>query len=323
MKKITIWIGIIVVVVVAALWYKASNTKDAGTGTTVTSDYKNATYNIEGQSVTLVNGVSEVPAAPGSASKVTTKYFGNNATADLNGDGKEDTAFILTQNSGGSGTFYYVVVALKTADGYQGTNGVVLGDRIAPQTTEVKNAQVVVNYADRAAGEPMTAQPSVAVSKYLEVRGTELVEVAAPVASDTWKTFNGATSTFTFQYPDHLTTQFITAQAWPPTVTLASGTFSCTEGGSQTTLPGSFTKKTINGRIYCVKLESEGAAGSTYVTYDYTTEKTGKLVTVEFTLRMVQCANYDDPQKTACEKERNAFNIDSVIDRIAQSVVMK
>lgn len=145
------------------------------------SDAKNGTYIIDGKPVTLVNGVSRVPAAPGSASQITTTYFGNEAGGDLNGDGMADIGFVLTQNTGGSGTFYYAAVALKTASGYQGTNAVLLGDRIAPQTTQIKNGQLIVNYADRKPGEPMTAQPSVGVSKYLNVQGTTLIE-AAPVA---------------------------------------------------------------------------------------------------------------------------------------------
>lgn len=134
---------------------------------------------IEGQLVTLVKGRAETPVAPDSASKMVTQYFGNVATGDLNGDAVPDVAFILTQSGGGSGTFYYVVVTLVATDGsYQGTNAVLLGDRIAPQMTEIRNGQVIVNYADRGAGEPMTAQPSFGVSKYLKVVGTALVEVA-------------------------------------------------------------------------------------------------------------------------------------------------
>ena len=140
------------------------------------TDYKSAAYVVEGLPVTLVNGISEVPAAPGSSSVTTTRYFGNEAIGDLNGDGVPDVAFLLTQDSGGSGTFYYVVVALKTAAGYRGTNAVLLGDRIAPQTTEIKDGELIVNYADRALGEPMTAQPSVGVSKYLKVIGSNLIE---------------------------------------------------------------------------------------------------------------------------------------------------
>jgi|SRR3569623_297635 len=138
------------------------------------TDFKNATYMIEGQPVTLANGVAEFAAAPGSATKVTTRYFGNDLKTDLNGDGKEDVVFLLTQNSGGSGTFYYVVAALNTKDGYVGSDAYLLGDRIAPQTLEVsqnpaQKGVIVANYADRAPGEPMTAQPSVGKSAYLKL----------------------------------------------------------------------------------------------------------------------------------------------------------
>jgi len=141
---------------------------------TSVSDYKDATYTIDGRSVTLANGKAASESAPGSASKVMTQYFGNQAVGDLNGDGVPDVAFILTQEGGGSGTFYYVVAALKSGDGYHGTNAVLLGDRIAPQTTEIKNGELIVNYAERKAGEPMTAQPSMGVSKYLTVIGGTL-----------------------------------------------------------------------------------------------------------------------------------------------------
>jgi hypothetical protein len=139
-------------------------------------NYKNATYVIEGQTVQLIDGKAEVAAAPGSASKITTQYFGNEAKGDLNGDGIPDLALLLTQSSGGSGTFYYVVAALQTSNGgYAGTNGILLGDRIAPQTTEIHNGEILVNYADRKPGEPMTAQPTVGVSKYFKVENDTLV----------------------------------------------------------------------------------------------------------------------------------------------------
>ncbi len=141
------------------------------------NDYKSIAYEIEGQTVVLKNGASVVPAAPGSASKTTTRYFENEVRADLNGDGTEDIAFLLTQDSGGSGTFFYVTAALKTQSGYRGTNAAYLGDRIAPQTTEFRNGGLIVNFAERRPGEPMTAPPSIGVSKYFTVNGDKLVEV--------------------------------------------------------------------------------------------------------------------------------------------------
>lgn len=139
--------------------------------------YKDTTYTIEEEQVTLVNGEAIVDVAPGSATKITTRVFGNEAEGDLNGDGVSDIAFLLTQDTGGSGTFYYVVAALKTDAGYQGTNAVFLGDRIAPQSTEVRGGEVIVNYADRKLGEALTVSPSVGISKYFKVMGTTLVEV--------------------------------------------------------------------------------------------------------------------------------------------------
>jgi hypothetical protein len=141
------------------------------------ASYKDATYQIDGKSIPLVNGLFEAEAAPGSASKIIIRHFGNDAIGDLNGDGKEDVAFLLTKDTGGSGTFYYVVVALRTATGYQGTNAVLLGDRIAPQATNIENGMVIVNYADRKPDESFAMKPSVGISKYLKVIDSKLVEV--------------------------------------------------------------------------------------------------------------------------------------------------
>ncbi len=151
---------------------------------------KDATYLIDGQAITLTNGTYATSTAPGSASETITRYFGNEATGDLNGDGIPDTGFILTQSSGGSGTFYYAVVAIKSKNGYRGTNAILLGDRIAPQTTEIKDGMLVVNYADRNPKDPMTAQPSVGVSKYLLVVHDSLVEAPA-IASDIYPLYSG------------------------------------------------------------------------------------------------------------------------------------
>lgn len=143
-------------------------------------DHKNATYLIEGSFVTLTNGFFEVESAPGSATKITTRYFGNEAIGDLNNDGKGDVAFLLTQSSGGSGTFFYVVAAIQTSNGVEGTNAIFLGDRIAPQSTSMENGIITVNYADRNPGESFTTQPSLGVSKYFKIENNILTEAQNP-----------------------------------------------------------------------------------------------------------------------------------------------
>ena len=129
------------------------------------ADYKNAEYVIEGRRIKLDGGVAESEAAPGSAAKIVTRHFGNDILHDLNGDGRQDAVFLLTHETGGSGVFYYVVAALDTEQGYVGSQGLLLGDRIAPQTTEIgANNIITVNYADRAPGESFATQPSVGKS---------------------------------------------------------------------------------------------------------------------------------------------------------------
>jgi hypothetical protein len=140
-------------------------------------DPKNATYIIEGKSVTLINGTASTPAAPGSATMVTTTMFGEPTKGELTGDANNDYAVMLTQNSGGSATFFYEAAALNKNNQYIGTNAILLGDRIAPQTTQVMDQTITVNFAERKPDEPMTAKPSVGVSKYFQVKDGVLVEI--------------------------------------------------------------------------------------------------------------------------------------------------
>lgn len=140
------------------------------------ADLRNQTYVVEGTSVTLMDGHAEVPTAPGSASVVRTEYFGNEAVGDVNGDGTDDIAFLITQSTGGTGLFYYAVVALKAPEGYRMTNAFLVGDRIAPQSTEIHSGEIHVNYAERRTGEPMTTQPSVGAVLLLKVTPAGVLE---------------------------------------------------------------------------------------------------------------------------------------------------
>ena len=133
-------------------------------------------FTIAGEQILFKDGAYIRPSAPGSASMTTTTYFGNEVKGDFNNDNKEDRAFLVTQTAGGSGTFYYLATSL-------GGEAIFLGDRIAPQTTQYSNGEIIINYADRKAGEPMTAAPSVGVSRYFKYQNDKLVEInhEAPV----------------------------------------------------------------------------------------------------------------------------------------------
>lgn len=175
MKKNTIYLilGIIIIILASAL-YSSSKKVNTYLESDKRIDVYDGTYTIAGQKVTLDDGVSEVEAAPGSASKIVTRYFGNHVEGDFNNDGVQDTAFIVTQDTGGSGIFYYLVTLLKSPNGNIGSEGFLLGDRIAPQTTEIDNSNgkvnvIVVNYADRKPGESFSVAPSVGKSVWLKL----------------------------------------------------------------------------------------------------------------------------------------------------------
>lgn len=170
MKKIITIIVVILGVFGAAFFALNSYIYKEKQGAGNAMEYKNATYVIEGKPVTLVDGKAEMEAAPGSASKIVTQYFGNEVVTDLNADGRDDVVFVLTQSTGGSGTFYYAVAALNTETGYQGSQALLLGDRIAPQASNKKdNGIVVIAYADRAPGEDFSTAPSVGKSIALKL----------------------------------------------------------------------------------------------------------------------------------------------------------
>lgn len=133
-----------------------------------------------------------------------------------------------------------------------------------------------------------------------------------PIQVEGWMTTKDSVSGVSFQYPKELQTTYIHTADWPPKFTVTNGVFICKDTGIVTI---------INRQQYCVIKESQGAAGSTYTNYSYSTQKDGKLVTLTFTLRFPQCGNYNDPQKTACENERTTFNLDSIVDRMFNAMV--
>lgn len=175
MKKSIIIVLVLVLLVTGYLFFGSGFNGPINT-TSDSSDPINTSYNIDGVSIALVNGAAESDIVEGSESKKVTTVFGKPNYGDLNGDGIDDAVTIASQVTGGSGIFYYALVALNKDGVFEGLPAIFLGDRIAPQSVLIKNNIAMVNYADRASGEPMTAQPSVGVTKYLVVEDDQLVE---------------------------------------------------------------------------------------------------------------------------------------------------
>jgi heat shock protein HslJ len=118
-------------------------------------------YEIEGEQIALRHGVSTSTMRDSSA-LLTTTYFGNAVEYDANADATPEAVFLVSQERGGSGVFYYAIVAKRTETGWQGTDALFLGDRISPQSTHVsEDGTISINFAERALGAPYTDAPSV------------------------------------------------------------------------------------------------------------------------------------------------------------------
>jgi hypothetical protein len=143
----------------------------------------NATYTLDGTPFALHAGRFERPAAPGSAAMESLTVLGTPVEGDLDGDGDDDAALILIYRGGGSGTFYYLAAALATNGAYQGTNALLLGDRIEPGALVIQHGHITVQWLDRAPAAPLAVAPTVAVKRYAYLEDQQLVFVADDV---TW-----------------------------------------------------------------------------------------------------------------------------------------
>ena len=137
-----------------------------------------------------------------------------------------------------------------------------------------------------------------------------------------WSTFVDVANGFEFSYPPKLEKKYISTAVWPPKMEVKTGAFECAVSKSENGRPETTSTRVIGTRSYCVSVESEGAAGSVYDDYIYTTQKDGKILSVNFSLRFPQCLNYDEPNQTACIDEQRSFNVDNLANRMIESVIL-
>ena len=126
-----------------------------------------------------------------------------------------------------------------------------------------------------------------------------------------------------FQYPKEILAEYISEAQWPPKLKIENEVFVCDPSGNEIQFGGQTELRLVDNRSYCVTKESEGAAGSIYTTYTYVFPKNNQIGVITFTLRFVQCQNYDESKALECENERAAFDVDGMVDRIAQSIKIK
>ncbi|MFA5173501.1 MAG: hypothetical protein WC435_03860 [Candidatus Paceibacterota bacterium] len=139
-------------------------------------------------------------------------------------------------------------------------------------------------------------------------------------SNDLWKTIINEDGV-TYKYPRELLAKYVSVVDWPPVVKVETGTYSCKTTPMEVSSLADITyQRMVDDRTYCMNVKNEGAAGSVYSSYIYTTTRNDKLVSVSFTLRYPNCNNYDEEQNKACANERESFDLDAIVDRIVQTI---
>lgn len=153
------------------------NFETSSTATSTTKpDLSNATFQFEDGPITLKKGTNEQEVAPGSAATQETTLTNIVGYGELNGDKKEDAAAIIVQNGAGSGIFFYVVGYISSPTTYKGTSALFLGDRISPESIDIKGEVITVTYLDRKPDEAYDAEPTVRTTKKFVYNGNDLEE---------------------------------------------------------------------------------------------------------------------------------------------------
>ena len=147
-------------------------------------DPLDASYILGGRVVRLERGSAETLPVTGSTARERTWVVGEPVSGDLDGDGDEDSAMILAQDSGGSGTFYYVVAAREQRGACLGSHGVLLGDRIRIEGISVVHGLVIVRSLRRGAGEPMASIPTIATTAVLRIEQGKLAALGTLEAGE-------------------------------------------------------------------------------------------------------------------------------------------
>ena len=152
---------------------------------------------------------------------------------------------------------------------------------------------------------------AVIVSAYVLGLKQSVVDETVPEAPG-WVRSAPTVQGLTFAYPEHPDGAYLSFASWPPRVEEIDS-YVCSEDlGSRLSdgygSPVGAGERIIGGRTYCMTVWREGAAGSTFATYEFVSDRSDAVLRAVYTVRLPQCANYDEPEQAACRKEQEAFD---------------
>ena len=143
-----------------------NKTENSQTSAQAAQDPANAGYYIDGILYTLTNGELEQPIEDSSAVNKF-KLLDFKATGDLNKDGIDDVAVVITNDSGGSGTFYYLAIFTSGTPIVENTYNI--GDRIKVEDLKFADNKFQVTYLERDSEADMASEPTIQITTIAEM----------------------------------------------------------------------------------------------------------------------------------------------------------
>ena len=160
---------------------------------------RNAQYSLgildSRQVVQLANGMYE-SGTPGGADFISVRVLDFAAGGDLNGDGRDEVAALVSENYGGTGVFVFRVV-YADADGtltYQ--NSVIVDDRPQVNAMSIENGEVFLDVVVHGTDEPMCC-PTLRTARHYKLTSLNQIDLVDFVTF----TPSGAPRTITIEAP--------------------------------------------------------------------------------------------------------------------------
>jgi heat shock protein HslJ len=161
----------------------------------------NASYPLdytEADSIQLTDGEYREPAAEDSAAEIVTRMTEHVAISELS-NGQQIGAVILTTQTGGTGTFYDLVVMNVQDDQLTDPTRAYMGDRIIVNDLSIENDQIVADLVVQGEEDPFCCPTQQVIQTYeldngqLAQVGSEVIgtvesepEAAAPITNIVW-----------------------------------------------------------------------------------------------------------------------------------------
>jgi hypothetical protein len=129
--------------------------------------------------VTLAEGEYRAPSAPDAASEVVI-FFERSLAGDLDGDGVEDAAAILVEQSVGTGTFYRLHALLSDGNEARDVSSRLLGDRITVEALRIEDGVIETDVLIRRPQEPEVAEPTIPLTLSFVLTNRGLLPLKPP-----------------------------------------------------------------------------------------------------------------------------------------------